>query len=108
MGLIKKDFSTSKNNKSRIILDGFSFNQLKINTDDLYEIISNMLLNSENMFFYCTQRFSCRTYKDTKKYVKNLIKKGIFRDELESILKTIKWDKDSIDINSTIFSGDLC
>ena len=108
MGLIKKDFSTSKNNISRIILDGFSFNQLKINADDLYKIISNMLLNSENMFFYCTQRASCRTYKDTRKYVKKLIKEGIFQNELESILKTLKWDKDSIDINSTIFSGDLC
>lgn len=57
MGLIKKNFSTSKNNISRIILDGFSFNQLKINTDDLYEIISNMLLNSENMFFIVHKDF---------------------------------------------------
>lgn len=106
MGLIKKDFSLH-NDISRIILDGLTFSQLKIDATELYEIISNLLLNNENLFYYCTQRTSCRTLNETKKYVKRLIKDNILRAEIETILKNLKWDKNSIDINSTKFSGDL-
>lgn len=106
MSLIKKDF-LFHNDISRIILDGFTFSQLKIDATELYEIISNLLLNKENLFYYCTQRASCRTLKETKKYVKRLIKDNILRAEIETILKNLKWDKYSIDINSTKFSGDL-
>lgn len=74
MGLIKTDFSIY-NETSRILLDGYTFTQLKVNADSLYEIISEMLLDNENLFFYCTQRSSCRTLKDTRLYVKELMKK---------------------------------
>lgn len=107
MGLIRKDFSLN-NGISRIILDGFAFSQLKIDATELYEIISKFLLNNENLFYYCTQRTSCRTFKETKKYVKRLIKDNILVAEIKTILKNLKWDKDSIDINSTKFSGDIC
>lgn len=106
MGLVKKEFLLH-NDISRVILDGRTFSQLKIDATELYEIISNLLLNNENLFYYCTQRTSCRTLKETKKYVKRLIKDNILRAEIETILKNLKWDKDSIDINSTKFSGDL-
>lgn len=103
---MKADFSIY-NETSRIVLDGYTFTQLKVNADSLYEIISEMLLDNENLFFYCTQRNSCRTFKDTRSYVKKLMKKGILRVEINSILQNLKWDKDSIDIKDTKFSGDL-
>ena len=70
MGLIKKDFQLY-NDISRIVLEDLTFSQLKIDAAELYEIISNLLLNNEKLFYYCTQRTSCRTLKETKKYVKN-------------------------------------
>lgn len=106
MRLIKADFSIY-NEISRILLDNYTFTQLKVNADSLYEIISEMLLDNENLFFYCTQRSSCRTFKDTRLYVKELMKKNILKTELNAILMNLKWDKDSIDINSTKFCGDL-
>lgn len=106
MGLIKKDFQLY-NDISRIVLEDLTFSQLKIDAAELYEIISNLLLSNENLFYYCTQRTSCRTLKETKKYVKKLISDKILNGEIETILKNLRWDKDSIDINSTVFMGDL-
>lgn len=42
MRLIKADFSIY-NEMSRILLDNYTFTQLKVNADSLYEIISEML-----------------------------------------------------------------
>ena len=106
MKFIKSVFS-KKEFISRIILDGKTFSQLRIDATDLYEIISDILLNTENMFYYCTQRHSCRTLKGTRKYVKKLMKSGILKSELDTILKSLNWDKDSLDISKTTFSGDL-
>lgn len=92
---------------NRIILNEVTFSQLKLDATDLYEIIANMILDKENLFFYCTQRSSCRTFKDTKKYVKQLIKRKILNFEIDTILKSLKWDDGSIDIYSRKFSGDL-
>ena len=105
--LIKKEFKD--NTKiSRIVIDNFTFSQLKINASHLYEIISELLINKENLFYYCTQRNSCRTLKGTKKYVNRLIKKGILKEELDTIFINLKWDNKSRNIDATKFSGDLC
>lgn len=106
MELTKKNFSSHKD-ISRIILNGFTFSQLKIEATNLYECISNILLDDENLFYYCTQRTSCRTLRETKKYVRRLISDNILVSEIKTILKNLKWDKDSIDINSTTLSGDI-
>lgn len=106
MKLMEESF-LSHNNISRIILDGITYSQLKIDANALYEIISNLLLDKENLFYYCTQRTSCKTLKQTRKYVKQLIKNNILRAEIETILINLKWDKESIDVNSTKFCGDL-
>lgn len=106
MELVKKDFSLYTD-VSRIVLNGFTFKQLKIDATNLYGVISNLLLNDENLFYYCTQRTSCRTLKETKKYVKQLIRSNILEAEIKTILKNLKWDKESIQIKSNKFSGDL-
>lgn len=106
MALEKKQF-LEYGTISRIILGGITFSQLKLKPIDLYEIISNILLDKENLFFYCTQRNSCRTLTNTRKYVKELMKKGILMAELDTILECLNWKKDTIDIYSSTFSGDL-
>ena len=104
--LIKENIAPFKY-ANRIVLDGVTYERLLISADDLYEVISNLLLNTENLYYFCTQKSSCNTLRDTKKFVKQLTKKGILHENLESILIGMKWDKNSININSTTFSGDL-
>lgn len=105
--LIKKNIRTHSN-ISRIVLESLTFTRINVEAIKLYEIITNLILNIENMFYYCTQRISCRTLKDTKKYVKELIKKNILKSELGTILKNLRLDKDSINTTDVKVAGDLC
>lgn len=94
-------------NVNRIVLKDKTYQQLLITPEELYEILSNFILDNENLFFYCTQKSSCRTIEDTRKYVKKLISMNIIKDQVNDVLITMGWDKDNIDINNAVFSGDL-
>ena len=97
----------SKENYIRVRLEGVTFSALKLTPNILYKFLCDMLLNDENLFYFCSRRSSCRTLNDTRKYIKSLIKKNILSSELNTILVCMGWDKDSIDIYNTVFQGDL-
>ncbi len=98
---------TDINNVDRIVLNGITYEELVISADNLYEILSSFVLNNGNLFFYCTQKSTCRTFEDTRIYVDNILKKGILKERVNEVLVSLGWDKDNLDIKSTVFSGDL-
>lgn len=106
MSLIKKNV-TGYSDISRIVIDGFDFSYIKLNANQLYDILANYLLDKENLFYYCTQRSSSRTLKDSKKYVKDLLNNGTIKTEINTILTNLRWNYNSININSSKFCGDL-
>ena len=72
----------------------------------LYNAICDLLLNSENLLYYVTQKESSKTIIDTKKYIKKLIKDGSLQFSINDIFNSLGWNK-QLNINNTIFQGDL-
>ena len=58
-------------NLNRIVMEGCYYKKLVLSNDELFELLSSYILNSENLLFYCTQKLTCKTIKETRKYVKN-------------------------------------
>ncbi len=106
MGLIKESFEENSN-INRIVLENKTITELRITAEELYDIISELLLDRENLFYYCTQRKTCRTLKSTKKYVKKLIKQKILNQNVDEVLMSMGWDKNHLNISNSVFQGDL-
>lgn len=91
----------------KVHLKNHTFTTLKISPNILYEHISSMLLDKENLFYYCTQKKSTDSLINTKKYIKKLIKDKIIKIEVDKILTSMGWTDSEIDITNTVFQGDL-
>lgn len=84
-----------------------SWDLLVIDKNILFSYLTSFLLKEENLFYYASQRSSTTTLFDTKKNIKKLIELNILDQEINSVLKSIGWDKDIINIENTVFQGDL-
>ncbi len=94
-------------NIKKIRLKSYSWEELIGDKTILYEAICDLLLDNENLFYYATQKESTKTLKDTRLYVKKLLDKKIIDRNIDDVFKFIGWDKEKLNINSTIFQGDL-
>lgn len=94
-------------NIKKVRLKSYSWEELMGNKTILYEAICDLLLDNENLFYYATQKESTKTLKDTRLYVKKLIDKKIIDSSIEDIFRFIGWDREELNINNTVFQGDL-
>lgn len=96
----------SKDTIIKLRLD-YDWETLFMQKEILYEFISNYLLSSENLFYFASQKYSTKTLLDTRKYISKLIEMKILDQELSSVLHSIGWIRDRLDITNTVFQGDL-
>lgn len=94
-------------NVKKIRVKDYEWEVLLADKHILYEIICDLLLSKENMFYYVTQKESTKTLMETREYVDILIEKKIIDNNIEEIMQCIGWSEDKLNINSTIFQGDL-
>ena len=90
----------------KIRLKTVSWRELFKDKNILYDAICDLLLNSENLLYYVTQKDSTKTIIDTKKYVKKLIENGSIQFVIDDIFNSLGWNK-QLDVNNTVFQGDL-
>lgn len=93
-------------NYIKLRLNNCHWNILIANKTILFEAICDLLLDKTNMLFYATQKRSTKTLVETKKFVKKL-EKNHFIDDINAVLVSLGWNDDKLNINSTIFQGDL-
>ncbi len=95
-------------NISKLRLNVKSWDVLISNKSLLYNRIIDMLLDRTNLFYYATQNESTKTLYDTKEYIKRLVANNLINEKIEQIFNNLGWeDCDSININNTIFQGDI-
>lgn len=85
----------------------YDWQMLLLNKNYLYDVLCELIFNQTNMFYYLTQKVSTKTLAETRKFVKQLEKKGIINGQINSIFNTLGWNKEFLNIESTVFQGDL-
>ncbi len=85
----------------------YDWQVLLVQKELLYEALCKLLFDKTNMFFYLTQRSSTKTLSETKLYVNKLEKQGLLNAEINSIFKILGWNEETLNIESTVFQGDL-
>lgn len=90
----------------KLRLSGIMWDELLKDKTVLYKHIADLLLDSENLLYYVTQKESTKTLLETRQYIKKLIRNNTIDVNINEIMTTIGWDDDT-DINNTIFQGDL-
>lgn len=93
-------------NIMKIKIHNVSWDVLFKDKSILYDEICNLLLDEKNLLYYATQKDSSKTITDTKKYVKSLIENDSLVYVIDDIFNSLGWNK-NININNTIFQGDL-
>lgn len=97
----------NKQSLIKIKLKNTQWSIILSNKDILFEAITDLLLDKVNLFFYTTQKTTTKTLKESKQFVNDLYVKGLLDEELKTVFTSIGWDKDTLNINSSIFQGDL-
>lgn len=85
-----------------------SWKTIILNPKLLYEAILELLFDKVNLLYYTTQRKSCNTLKKAKKDARRSIANGTINFTISSILSNLGWEYDTLNINNTVFQGDLC
>lgn len=73
----------------------------------LFNAICNLLLNSENLFYYASQKSTCMNLEDCREYIRRLIKDGTIATRLAPVLSALGWTSDELDTSSTVLAGDI-
>ena len=73
----------------------------------LFNAICNLLLNSENLFYYASQKSTCTNLEDCREYIRRLIKDGTIATRLAPVLSSLGWTSDELDTSSTVLAGDI-
>lgn len=93
-------------NIKKIRVRAISWDDICNDKEILFSVITNLLLNEENLLYYASQKESTKTLEDTKKYIKKLLNDNSLKISIEDVLNCIGWTKD-VNIYNTVFQGDL-
>lgn len=85
----------------------YDWNVLILNKELLFETLCELIFNRTNMFFYLTQKASTKTLAETRTFIKKLENQGLLTEKLNSVFNTLGWNKETLNIESSIFQGDL-
>ena len=96
-----------ESNLKKMRVSSCTWDEIFENPKLVYEAIIDLLLDSVNLFYFASQKESTKTLTETKKYIKVLLKNGTIDDDLNAVLDSIGWNKEQINVQNTIFQGDL-
>ena len=85
----------------------YDWNILLLKKELLFDILCELALNKINMFYYLTQKSSTKTLSETMSFVELLEKQGLFIEKLNTVFDILGWKKSKLNIESTVFQGDL-
>ena len=85
----------------------YDWNMLLLKKELLFEVLCELTFNKINMFYYLTQKSSTKTLSETMSFVDQLEKKGLFLEKLNTVFDILGWNKSTLNIESTVFQGDL-
>ena len=108
MGIkLKSVVLNNKDQYVKIKHTDYDWNMLLLKKELLFDVLCELTLNKINMFYYLTQKSSTKTLSDTMSFIDELEQKGLFLEKLNTIFDILGWNKSKLNIESTVFQGDL-